>query len=201
MWKAGLGQRVEVEDLAARIIESPEIEGVTFLGGEPFEQAEPLARLAERVREVGLSVMAFSGYTYEVLRVSSRHDWRRLLGATDLLVDGPYDRTCPDSARPWVGSKNQRFRVLTPRYRHLANRLGVVSDRVEVRIGSDGHVFVNGMCSQDFLGSLRQDVGRRPPRPEVARGVTGPERGRIAALSTRTSAESRIRLRSTSNVH
>jgi anaerobic ribonucleoside-triphosphate reductase activating protein len=162
MWKAGLGQSVEVEDLAARIIESPEIEGVTFLGGEPFEQAEPLGRLAERVREIGLSVMAFSGYTYEVLGASSRGDWRRLLGAIDLLVDGPYDMSRPDAERPWVGSTNQRFRFLTPRYRHLASQLAVVPDRVEVRIASDGHLFVNGMCSQDFLGSLRQEVGRRP---------------------------------------
>jgi anaerobic ribonucleoside-triphosphate reductase activating protein len=138
---------VEVEDLAARIIESPEIEGVTFLGGEPFEQAEPLA---------------FSGYTYEVLGASSRGDWRRLLGAIDLLVDGPYDMSRPDAERPWVGSTNQRFRFLTPRYRHLASQLAVVPDRVEVRIASDGHLFVNGMCSQDFRGSLRQEVGRRP---------------------------------------
>jgi organic radical activating enzyme len=39
------------------------VEGVTFLGGEPFEQAAAAAELAEVTRARGLSVMTFTGST------------------------------------------------------------------------------------------------------------------------------------------
>lgn len=36
-WPTGGGEEVAVEDLADRILDVKDIEGVTFLGGEPFE--------------------------------------------------------------------------------------------------------------------------------------------------------------------
>lgn len=154
---------MQVEQLASRVIETPGIEGVTFLGGEPFEQAGALAELGARVRAAGLSILTFSGYVYDVLASSGRDEWERLLAVTDLLIDGPYDRTQPDRERPWVGSRNQSFRFLTPRYLHLAPRLGAVADQIEVRISSEGSVFINGMCSQSFLRLMRREVGRTAP--------------------------------------
>src|SRR5262245_1763329 len=44
------------------------IEGITLLGGEPTAHAISAARLARRVRDLGLSVMVFSGYTLDELR-------------------------------------------------------------------------------------------------------------------------------------
>ncbi len=160
MWPRDGGRVVDVEELAARVVQTSGIEGVTFLGGEPFEQANALGELGGRVRAHGLSVLTFSGYGYDHLVDSAREDWIRLLSATDLLIDGPYDRTQPDVQRPWVGSRNQSFRFLTSRYLHLRSRLGAIHDRVEVRISSDGRTFINGMCSQDFLHSVRKDLGR-----------------------------------------
>ncbi len=162
MWARDTGFTVTVDELASRIVETTGIEGVTFLGGEPFEQAEALADLAGRVRAAGLSVLTFSGYEYETLINSSRDGWGQLLAATDLLIDGPYDRTQPDHERPWVGSRNQEFRYLSPRYAYLASQLGSIPDGIEVRITSDGQVFLNGMCSADFLNVMRREVGRRP---------------------------------------
>ncbi len=162
MWARAGGFTVEVEELASVIETTPGIEGVTFLGGEPFEQAEALAELGTRVRAAGLSVLTFSGYEYDVLVNSPRDDWGRLLSVTDLLIDGPYDRTQPDQERPWVGSRNQGFRYLSPRYAHLASQLDSIPDGLEVRIASDGQVFLNGMCSTDFLNVMRREVGRRP---------------------------------------
>jgi len=162
MWARAGGFTVEVDELASVIETTPGIEGVTFLGGEPFEQAEALGELGTRVRAAGLSVLTFSGYEYDVLVNSPRDDWRRLLAATDLLIDGPYDRTQPDHERPWVGSRNQGFRYLSPRYAYLASQLGSIPDGIEVRIASDGQVFLNGMCPTDFLNVMRREVGRRP---------------------------------------
>jgi anaerobic ribonucleoside-triphosphate reductase activating protein len=45
MWARDTGFTVTVDELASRIVETTGIEGVTFLGGEPFEQAEALLTL------------------------------------------------------------------------------------------------------------------------------------------------------------
>ncbi|HEY8426741.1 MAG TPA: 4Fe-4S single cluster domain-containing protein [Sandaracinaceae bacterium] len=125
------GTEIEVGELAARVCGTPGIEGLTLLGGEPFAQAEPAALLAEAVRREGLSVMVFSGYTLEELR--ARPEAAPLLAAADLLVDGRYDRTQPDTARRWIGSRNQRLWFLTDRYRPDDPRFAA-SDTVEIRL-------------------------------------------------------------------
>jgi anaerobic ribonucleoside-triphosphate reductase activating protein len=88
-WSKSGGYDVTVEELEARILDASNIEGVTFLGGEPFEQAEALSDLGYRVRQVGLSVMTFTGYLLEDIVRSTRQGWQDLLGVTDLLLDGP----------------------------------------------------------------------------------------------------------------
>jgi anaerobic ribonucleoside-triphosphate reductase activating protein len=156
---------VEVDDLLEKIVTTSGIEGVTFLGGEPFDQAPPLSALAQSVQDAGLSVMTFSGYEYDTLRRDQRPGWDELLAATDLLVDGPFVRSLPDSKRPWVGSTNQQFRFLTSRYHHLSDELGSIPDRLEVRLRPDGTVFINGMASPAVLNDLESAVGRRQRQP------------------------------------
>ena len=58
----------EMADWIARTREENGIEGITLLGGEPFAHAAAAAALARAVRELGLSVMVFSGYTIEELQ-------------------------------------------------------------------------------------------------------------------------------------
>jgi anaerobic ribonucleoside-triphosphate reductase activating protein len=140
---------VEVAALLAEVgAVREEIEGVTLLGGEPFEQAGGLARFARGVRELGLSVMTFSGYTLEELRTpsASRPAAIDLLEATDVLVDGRYDASRPETERLWTGSTNQRFHYLTGRYTDRIERPAVDEPlrRVEVRVGADGRLRANG---------------------------------------------------------
>lgn len=148
------------EELARELTSSPAIEGITFLGGEPFEQAEGLAHVATRARAAGLSVMAFTGHLLEELRARDDPATQALIAATDLLVDGPYDRSRPDPVRPWVGSSNQRFHFLTARYAHLEHHIatGATEDRLEVRIAPDGRVFINGMASRPRIRELSRSV-------------------------------------------
>lgn len=92
------------------------IEGVTFLGGEPFLQAKGLSDLAKKCRAIGLSVMVFTGYTWEELHTHPMPLAGELLEATDILVDGPYLQEQPEEQRNWVGSRNQNFYYLTDFY-------------------------------------------------------------------------------------
>src|SRR5271166_5725850 len=60
------GQRMSLTDVAQQIVaarNSHRIEGITFLGGEPLAHAPAAAPLAQHVRQMGLTVMVFSGYT------------------------------------------------------------------------------------------------------------------------------------------
>lgn len=163
MWAARGGQDIDVSALAQQIV-AADVEGVTFLGGEPFEQAAGLAALASRLRAEGLSVMTFTGFTYEHLiqAATEDRDICALLGATDLLVDGPYMADSPDLIRPWVGSTNQGFRFLTDRYRHLDGSLSALPDRIEVRVAPDGTATVNGWASVEALDALLDGVTKSP---------------------------------------
>ncbi len=134
---------------------SHRLEGVTLLGGEPFEQAEALSLFARGAHALGLSVMTFSGYTLEELRAPSAPACSAaLLAETDLLVDGRYDQRQPERARRWAGSQNQRFHFLTSRYAPGLELIahGEVAQTVEVRIGGDGRALVSGWPEQLALG-------------------------------------------------
>ena len=93
-----------------------DIEGITFLGGEPFLQARTLAQAAAYAKSIGLTVLTFTGYTLESIRRAPFPGADALLNSTDVLIDGPYRQDLPDSGRNWVGSANQRFWYLTPAY-------------------------------------------------------------------------------------
>ncbi len=150
------GTEVDVEVLCAEVLAvGSAIEGLTLLGGEPFEQAEPAAELARRVRAHGLSVVVFSGYTREELE--ARPDARGLLAATDLLVDGRFDARRPERARRWVGSTNQRFHYLTARYGPEIERPGPGEPlrSVEVHVDAEGRVQLSGWPEPAAVRALR----------------------------------------------
>jgi len=145
------GRDVPVTEVAAeldRVLDR--IEGVTLLGGEPFEQAPALAEVAREARRRGLSVVVFTGYTLEALRAGAVPGAEALLSETDLLVDGRYRRDEPESRRRWAGSTNQRFHFLTDRYRPGIEHPGAGEpDRtVELRIGPDGRMHSSGWPEQ-----------------------------------------------------
>lgn len=142
-WKFGVGTDYSVEKLTELVTNQKEIEGVTFLGGEPFEQAEPLSRFAQNVKKLGLSVVCFTGYTIEELRAKNSQSVNKLLENIDLLVDGGFEKDNFDLSRPWVGSSNQRYIFLTDFY--SPEEIKKYKNKVEVRISEGGKLEINGM--------------------------------------------------------
>jgi len=138
---------LKAEAMVDRLLEAQAewgLEGVTFLGGEPFLQAQGLAVVAEAVSRAGLSVMTFTGYTMQELEELSLPGAPELLAWTDVLVDGPYESANPDRSRNWVGSTNQRFHYLTKRYDASIEGADTPTREVEWRIRDDGRFVVNG---------------------------------------------------------
>lgn len=158
-WSHKKNKIMSVNELFFLIKEQKGIEGVTFLGGEPFEQAKPLAELARKVQNLGLSVLTFTGNTFEELKKSENEDIQALLKYTDLLIDGGFEKENFDLSRPWVGSKNQRYIFLTDRY--SAEEIKNYKNKIEVRIEKNGFVFVNGMGDFD---AIKRDLCLHSPK-------------------------------------
>jgi anaerobic ribonucleoside-triphosphate reductase activating protein len=104
------GYLISEETLIDRILSSPLLDGVTFSGGEPFMQAKELATVASAVREKGLSIIVYSGYTFEeLLELSAvREGYMDLLKNTDILIDGRFEIKKKSLDLRFRGSSNQR---------------------------------------------------------------------------------------------
>lgn len=150
-WAHNGGKLYETDDIINDILNyKDKIEGVTFLGGEPFEQAEAVGLIAEKVKSMNLGVLTFSGKYLEELRLDKKN--LTLLNNTDLLIDGPFEIDKLDYSRPWCGSSNQRYHFLTNRYNETI--FTKYKNKVEVNISKNGIVFMNGMG--DFTSILRK---------------------------------------------
>ena len=107
-WAFDAGYDISVEEVFEQIKAGEGLRGVTFSGGEPFEQVPALLELAKLVKGAGLTLMSYSGYTLEELE--SRHDPEtdELLSMLDILVDGRYDEKLRNLTLIYCGSENQR---------------------------------------------------------------------------------------------
>ena len=127
-----LGIEVTVLEVAQRFEEASRLErlqGLTFSGGEPMQQAEALLELMKELRKVAPAVSfgMFTGYAEHELAAGryvtrqkatveqKRELWPTVRGFLDFAVMGRYERTQPTMA-PLRTSQNQRLVLLSSRY-------------------------------------------------------------------------------------
>lgn len=104
-----------MEELTSAL-EKPYIDGLTLLGGEPFEPENQrgLLPLLQQIRRTmpDKTVWAYSGYTLEELTGESRAHCEvtdELLSMIDVLVDGEFVEALKDITLRFRGSSNQRL--------------------------------------------------------------------------------------------
>lgn len=137
------GTLVEARVLAEQILSTKGLEGISVLGGEPFEHADGLAELCALVKAGGLSVMVYTGFTLAELKARAKHAGTEgLLAQVDLLVDGRYEQGQPEKQRRWIGSSNQVMHFLSPRYAPDDPRFST-ANTVELRF-ENGQLLING---------------------------------------------------------
>jgi len=126
---------MHVNEVFKKLTVSPDIEGVTLLGGEPFDQAEALVELSRQLKERRLSVMAYSGRTIGEL-MEKGGACRELVELCDLLIDGKYIRA---KAAPllWRGSTNQNVHFITDKYRYLEPMVNDYNRDFEIFVTGD----------------------------------------------------------------
>jgi anaerobic ribonucleoside-triphosphate reductase activating protein len=108
-WDFAGGVDVTLDDIKRQLRTFKGQSGITFCGGEPFEQPEECKELADWCRqELGWNVWSFSGYTYEQLREIGGAKWE-LVKSLDALIDGPFILAERDLTLKFRGSRNQRL--------------------------------------------------------------------------------------------
>ncbi|MBN2617636.1 MAG: anaerobic ribonucleoside-triphosphate reductase activating protein [Spirochaetales bacterium] len=88
------------------------IDGVTFSGGEPFQEryVDDLLILINEIKKLNLNIWCYTGYLYEELLKNSKYS--SILKNIDVLVDGPFIREKYDPQLKFRGSSNQRVLFL-----------------------------------------------------------------------------------------
>ncbi|TMQ12393.1 MAG: radical SAM protein [Deltaproteobacteria bacterium] len=136
---AAAGRSIALDELIGELGRVHGIEGLSLSGGEPLQQPGAARALLDAARALGLSTLAFSGYTVEEIRdLPGGPD---VLARLDVLIDGRYvagERL----ATGLRGSANQRIQLLTGRY----TRADVEATPVaEIRIAPTGDVILTGV--------------------------------------------------------
>lgn len=106
----------ETEQRLIRLVSRDYIEGLTLLGGEPFEMCNQRALLPflRRLKELlpDKTIWAYSGYTYEQLtggREPVCEATDEVLSLIDILVDGRFVEEKKNIRLTFRGSENQRI--------------------------------------------------------------------------------------------
>src|SRR5690554_2912107 len=70
------GKLVDIDSIIQMVKSNPLLDGITLSGGEPFEQVAACSSLAKKVKELGLNVVTYTGYTFE--EILKEKDFRDL---------------------------------------------------------------------------------------------------------------------------
>ena len=104
----------ETIDSILNMLKPDYIQGLTLLGGEPFEPQNQgaIVQLLRQVKRAypKKSIWAFSGYLFEKDILSGRlGDTAEYLSYLDVLVDGPFVEAKKNLSLRFRGSENQRL--------------------------------------------------------------------------------------------
>ena len=144
------GTDLAIEEILAELVNCHRqysLDGVTFSGGEPMQQAEDLAKLVQGLRSAlpTLSFGMFTGYSEKELetgRYFTRHGvdqdrrrtlWRWIRDQLDFAVMGRYNRRHPSDA-PMRTSSNQALTLFSSRY----SESDFGAQTMEIIIAADG---------------------------------------------------------------
>ena len=110
------GTQKKTEDEIIESLRPDYVDGITLLGGEPFEpeNQRELVKLLRRIKKElpQKTVWSFSGFTYEELTGDSRavcEVTNEMLSMLDVLVDGEFVEAKRNISLRFRGSENQRL--------------------------------------------------------------------------------------------
>ncbi len=108
-WDKNKGQWKEIDEIVDEFKKNPLLKGMTFSGGEPFWQSEPLYIIAKEIHKLNKDITVYTGYTYEELLTLDMPYVQELLSETDILIDGKFEEELKNLELLFRGSENQRI--------------------------------------------------------------------------------------------
>ncbi len=150
-----------ISALAEMFAACEDTEGITISGGEAFLQAGALADMLSTIKEKrNYGVVIYTGFTLEELKERRDSNTERLLGMTDILIDGRYDKNA-DDGKAYRGSANQRIIQLSQRYADIFESYYSPEKKRNIEINVDGkNVYLVGVPSAHGLETWK-DLQRR----------------------------------------
>lgn len=105
------GYLFNMDELLSDIKENPMIKGVTFSGGDPFEQSDKFSYMARELKKLNVNIWCYTGYRFEDLidDEKEKYHWGELLRNIDVLIDGKFDKNRASEDLKYRGSDNQRI--------------------------------------------------------------------------------------------
>ena len=108
LWDPAGRNNIAIKDLAqiiGNLCRENSVDGITFTGGDPLEQAEELLPLLRLIKDSVPDVLVYTGYTREELELLV--DNQMLESLVSVLIDGPYIDEQNDERCVHRGSSNQ----------------------------------------------------------------------------------------------
>ena len=154
---------VKPSEISQWLLSIPNIEGVTFSGGEPFEQSAAILETIQFVRKKSpaFTFFAFSGYPYQELLSSTDRSVTELLHNCDMLSTGPFVAKLRDKSLLWRGSSNQELHYLSNVYESSMEAQWVLeSPTEEYSVQREGIQFTGfGGKSSQVLRMATENIG------------------------------------------
>ncbi len=146
MWSFEIKNKISVTELVEKIKkEKANIEGVTILGGEPFDQYDELLELVKQIRQIDLSIIVYSGYTMNELEQKKQIE---ILNFIDIIITGRYIETKRNiTTGGLIGSSNQEIIFLSDKYSEAD-----ISkyNESEISIDENGKIIIYGYETNDL---------------------------------------------------
>jgi anaerobic ribonucleoside-triphosphate reductase activating protein len=150
LWDQDTGLNMKTTELLELIESEDGLEGITFLGGEPLEQAPAVLELIGMVRDVGLSIFLYTGYEISEFDETMQ----ACFDDSDIVVTGRYVNELRNTGLRWRGSENQEIHFPSNRYDDLNIEDGT---DVEVIIDQDtGLITILGYPDPQLLREIRE---------------------------------------------
>ena len=152
-WSKKNGETWSISQLLESISSQEDIEGITILGGEPFQQLDGIAELIKSVKQLGLTVMLYTGYE----KAEFNDLMWQCFNSSDLVIAGRYREELRDVGLVWRGSINQ---ILESPSGYYDVTIFEESQEIEVHIDHEtNEVTLTGYPDIEIVEMIKQLTG------------------------------------------
>lgn len=173
-------QEMDLDIIQKWILSLKDVEGITFSGGEPIQQAPYLYALVTFIKEhrPELTIGMYTGYSTKELESGnfkwksaydaewvrgSKQLWQEIKKHLDFAITGRYNQQMACHDEPLRGSRNQEVCFYTSKYKQE----DLPQQIAEVNVGEDGLIQVTGYPTEGFLNEIAKQPD--PPAKPMSR--------------------------------